>query len=54
LFVFAFLKQNKTITKMLCLTGLSDSLSREHRMWHVGQVILHDVDTFTCVLEILN
>jgi len=35
---------------MLCLTGLSDSLFQEHRMWYIGLVILHDVDSFTCVL----
>jgi len=35
---------------MLCLTGLSDSLSREHRTRYMGLVILHDVDSLTCVL----
>jgi len=33
LFVFAFLKQNKTMSKMLCLTGLSDLVSQERRTW---------------------
>jgi len=35
---------------MLFLTGLSDSLSQDRRTCYMDLVILHDVDSFTCVL----
>jgi len=35
---------------MLCLTSLYDLLSQEPRTWYMGLVILHDVNSFTCVL----